>query len=239
MTSPIDPALLAVTTALYSDGSVVERNPSPYGGSWAWCGVDAEGHRIIEQSGFLAPTAKMPLVTNNHTEFVAALSALAAMPDGWTGKLYTDSQVTLFRINTIRHSATARPQNLPEAWVVRAAAVLNRLGHVALYLVAGHPSAADLDAGITPDGVAVSPHNVWCDEACRSRNRQARLGIQQTGRIVVASTDDLATPAKLAAAPASQPITDPLPDLCPVCGVVQCDCPMRRKPYDGTDTRTQ
>ena len=234
--TPRDPALLAQVVALYSDGSVVARNPSPYGGSWAWCGVDQGGTRIIEQSGFLAPSVRMNRVTNNHTEFVAALSALAAMPDKWTGYLYTDSQVTMQRITAIRESAAAQPANLPDAWVKRAAAVLNRLGPVHLYLVAGHPNAEALATGWTPNGVRVSPHNVGCDQECARRNRAALRGVAHTDRLVVASADELVTPAKLAPVPyvpraADFGITDPLPDLCPVCGVVQCDCPIRRKPF--------
>jgi ribonuclease HI len=232
----IDPALLSRVTALYSDGSVVKSNPSPIGGSWAWCAVDADNQRIIEQSGFLAPSARMNRITNNHTEFVAALAALAAMPDGWSGDLVVDSQVTMHRITTIRHSAAAPIPNLPDAWVKRAAAVLNRLGTVALFVCAGHPSATDLAAGITPNGIRVSPHNVWCDKECTRRNTEALCGLDATGHLVVADAYDLITPAKLADVPyvpraADFGITDPLPDLCPYCGVVQCDCPMRRKPF--------
>lgn len=38
--------------AVYADGGVILKNPSAIGGTWAFCGVDAEGNRVIEGSGF-------------------------------------------------------------------------------------------------------------------------------------------------------------------------------------------
>ncbi|HRH46677.1 MAG TPA: hypothetical protein PKY82_33845, partial [Pyrinomonadaceae bacterium] len=65
--------------ALYCDGGVISMNPSPIGGTWAWCGVNAKGERVIEQSGaFPAPESRP--VSNNHTEQIAITKALEAMP---------------------------------------------------------------------------------------------------------------------------------------------------------------
>lgn len=147
--------------ALYADGGLIGRNPSPIGGTWAWCGVTAGGVRIIERSGSIPAPGGRP-ITNNHTEFIAATLALEAMPDGWSGKLYSDSQITLGRLFwrwAIR--------NLPKNVYVRGIAALERLGNVEPVLLQGHPTKADLLHGIgAKRGLPVSEHNVWCDQAC-------------------------------------------------------------------------
>lgn len=56
--------------ALYCDGGVIGRNPSKFGGTWAWCAVDETGARVIERSDRI-DCRPFQLITNNHTEQIA------------------------------------------------------------------------------------------------------------------------------------------------------------------------
>lgn len=153
--------------SLYCDGGVVKKNPSPFAGTWAWCGVNASGERIIEQGG-LVPVKAGQFITNNHTEQMAIVRALEAMPDGWSGTVYSDSQIALGRV-----FCGWRTINLPRNVINRTAAALARMGKIEHVLLQGHPTKADLKRGIgAKRGFPVSIHNVWCDEEC---GRQARL----------------------------------------------------------------
>ena len=83
---------------LYVDGGVIQSNPSRLGGAWAWCLVDRD--RIVRRdSGIIEPgDMGVALVTNNQTELLAAVRGLEAMSSDWAGTLYTDSKVTLARL---------------------------------------------------------------------------------------------------------------------------------------------
>jgi ribonuclease HI len=172
------PSLSEVRT-LYSDGGVVEVNPSPIAGTWAWCATNAMGWRIIEDSGFILATDG--LISNNQMEWVAAMQALEAMPDGWSGTLTTDSKNVLDRLAYLtRHlglpaSQVIVPRNLPWQWYRRMVTSLLRLGEVHFRHVKGHPTAADLKRGFTQDGRPVSDQQVWCDAECNRQVTRARL----------------------------------------------------------------
>ena len=163
--------MLEQIIAIYTDGGVIGRNPSAVGGSWAWCAVDAEGNRIIERGGVVeAPPGRV--ITNNHTEYFAATLALEAMPEGWSGTLYSDSQITIGRLLW-----GWRCENLPVKAVERSRAALARLGRVEAVLLQGHPTKADLACGMGKKrNLPVSTHNVWADAEC---NRQAKAYIQR------------------------------------------------------------
>jgi hypothetical protein len=49
------PKLVSDIHTVYADGGVVNINPSPIGGTWAFCHVDANGGRIREESGRIEP----------------------------------------------------------------------------------------------------------------------------------------------------------------------------------------
>jgi hypothetical protein len=153
--------------AVYADGGVILQNPSPHGGTWAWCWTDAplplEGTITRQDSGLLVPAADGELVTNNQTEFFAVMAALRSLPDGWSGMVYTDSQVTLRRV---RDPEGARMEGIPPGWVACLKRHRGRLGELHLVLLDGHPTRAHLDAGTGKRGGPVSPHNVHCDKAC-------------------------------------------------------------------------
>lgn len=157
----------SLIVALYADGGVIRKNPSDIGGTWAWCGVDAAGNRVIERSGaFPAPDSRP--VSNNHTEQIAITLALEAMPDGWSGSVYSDSQIALGRV-----FKNWRETNLPANISQRSAKAVKRLGKIQTVLLQGHPTKGDLELGIGKKrNLPVSIHNVWCDKACSAAAKE-------------------------------------------------------------------
>jgi len=144
---------------LYADGGVVNRNPSDFGGTWAFVATDENDELLFSKSGFYqAPIGK---TTNNHTELVAVLEALESMPDGWNGTLVSDSEITLGRV-----SKGWALKNVPSELVVRLRNVLQRLGKIKVKHVDGHPSKAQLASGIGKRGNPVSKWNVEADRLC-------------------------------------------------------------------------
>jgi ribonuclease HI len=152
--------------ACYSDGGVIATNPSPIGGSWAWCHIGA-GDVVVAQASGILPAAPGAPVSNNVAELTAALRALAALPPGWAGPFYSDSQVTIGRIFW-----GWAWRGLPASWIGRKDAILARLGPITPVLLQGHPTQADLARGIgAKRGYPVSRHNVMCDRLCTEAGR--------------------------------------------------------------------
>lgn len=152
--------------ALYADGGLIGRNPSDIGGTWAWCGVDRNYNRVIE-SGGVVPANGQP-ITNNHMEQIAITLALEAMPDGWEGAVYSDSNVALGRV-----FRGWKQKNLPANVAKRSAAAVARLGEINVVLLQGHPTRKDLANGIGEKRhLPVSIHNVWADRRCREEARK-------------------------------------------------------------------
>jgi ribonuclease HI len=161
--------------ALYVDGGCILKNPSTIGGTWAWCGVDEQGNRVIERGGVVPATEARP-ITNNHMEQIAITLALEAMPDGWSGKVYSDSQIALGRV-----FKCWRIRNLPANVAKRSATAVARLGRIEIVLLQGHPTKADIARGIgAKRGLPVSIHNVWCDCEC---GRQAKAFLEKLERV--------------------------------------------------------
>lgn len=158
--------------ALYADGGVIGSNPSSIGGTWAWCLVDAAGQRICEYSGVIrACDAGVPAVTNNLTELLALVNGLDALPSGWQGTVYSDSWVSLQRV-----FLAAKLNNVPP-WLIDRLQALQKsrkLAEMSYVLLDGHPTKAQLAAGVGKRGHPVSIHNVFCDAECQRRARQYR-----------------------------------------------------------------
>lgn len=156
--------------AVYCDGGVIRKNPSSIGGTWAWCAVDAEGSRVASDSGVVIPKPGRT-VSNNHTEQIALVKAMEALPEGWSGRFYSDSQVALGRV--FLNWAT---NNLPGNIIARTNAALLRLGKCDWRLLQGHPTKAELESGWGKKrDLPVSIHNVWCDQEC---TRQAKAYLE-------------------------------------------------------------
>jgi ribonuclease HI len=166
--------------AVVCDGGVVRQNPSPIGGTWAFCQVDDTDTRVVESSGVVTPESAnavlgfpwpYELFTNNQMEYYAVLRALDSLPDHWSGYVYTDSQVTIGRVFKGWGRVAGILFNVPEQWDRQMQAQLGRLGALTPVLLDGHPTKAQLAAGIGKRGHQTSLHNVWCDQACTEQAR--------------------------------------------------------------------
>lgn len=155
---------------LYTDGGVIGANPSPIGGTWAYCLVDAIGERIRCDSGVITPAeAQLPAITNNLTELLAIVNGREALPYAWTGTIHSDSWVSLQRV-----FLAAKLKNVPP-WLVERLQRLQRDGWFSgcfWQLLDGHPTKAQLAASVGKRGAPVSIHNVWADAECQRRARE-------------------------------------------------------------------
>lgn len=157
-----------MTLDLYADGGVIGPNPSAMGGTWAFILVCRETQKAqVGESGVILPTnIGVDQVTNNHSEYFALLKGLESLPDGWSGHVYSDSNVSLGRL--FKGWAT---NNLPDAIVERGKAAISRLGDIEWTLLDGHPTKKQLKEGTGKRGNPVSKWNVLCDKEC---NRLAK-----------------------------------------------------------------
>lgn len=151
-------------TSIYADGGVIRINPSPIGGTWAFCHVDEAGARIRTASGVVIPRSTCPLITNNLTEMIALVKGLEALPEGWAGVVCSDSQITLGRL-----FEGWKMSGIPPVLIRQGADAMARLDwtHCSYVLLDGHPTKAQLVAGIGKRGGPVSEHNVFCDRQCQ------------------------------------------------------------------------
>lgn len=161
---------------LWTDGGVILVNPSTIGGTWAFRLVaatyitDVAGGVLhsdgveMERSGLVLPAdLGMIAVSNNITELLAVIEGLEAMPPGWSGTIYTDSQVTIRRV---MQTTAKPPEGLTAAILERLDAARARVGPFNMSLVGGHPTKKEVLAGVRKDGKPVSIHNVWADKEC-------------------------------------------------------------------------
>lgn len=155
--------------ALYCDGGLVGNNPSPVGGVYAWCGVDKDDQRVIGGRGFV-PAPEGRTVTNNHTEQIAIIIALEAMPEDWRGKLYSDSKIALGRV-----FENWRKIGLPRNIIERTDRIRDKINRVHPIHLDGHPTLKQLREGIGKRGNPVSKHNVWCDSVCTELARTIKI----------------------------------------------------------------
>lgn len=151
----------------YADGGVIGASRSNLGGSWAWCHVNAAGQRIRQEAGLLIPKGRVTTITNNYSEYVAMVRCMEALPKGWIGNLFTDSNITIGRL-----ASGWATNGLPDLLVRRGQRALARLGGVNFHLLDGHPTREQLATGTGKRGHAVSEHNVWCDAECVRRMQQ-------------------------------------------------------------------
>lgn len=160
---------LAYPFHLYTDGGVIQKNPSTLGGTWAYTLLDSASRVIYEHSGVITPEmVEMPVVTNNLTELLAVVYGLelviAEHPQALDGlTVYSDSRITLLRV-----FEAGRLNGVP-AWLKRRLQTLQSTGQLArvrYVQLDGHPTKAQLEAGIGKRGNPVSVHNVRCDRLC-------------------------------------------------------------------------
>lgn len=153
---------------LFTDGGCIGANPSAKGGTWAWCLVE-DGKLTRSASGLLLPAdAELTKIGNNLTELFAAVLGLEAMGEDFRGIWHTDSRVTIYRL--FRH---AKLKGVP-AWLTKRVHALRSRLRCEAKLLGGHPTKAELKAGVRRDGAPVSEWNVWCDKACCARAEEWR-----------------------------------------------------------------
>ena len=192
--------------SVYCDGGLLGSQEKDWGcrlgGTWAWVavtdpqtrdllieedchdpqrvvelgGIDAFSEVVDHESGVvLSPETRG--VTNNHTEQIAIVRAIEALPHGWTGTIYTDSRTALLRVQSdyqiynLRYDRKATSEKgLPKNISSRSKAAVRRLGRVVFVLLQGHPDSDELQSGWgRKRDLPVSKWNVWCDDEC---NRQ-------------------------------------------------------------------
>lgn len=141
---------------VYTDGGIIGvngRGGSKRGGTWAWCGLDYDGNRVMEKSGVLLPDPRYPElkdgITNNHTEFFAFCNALRYLPDDWGGVIYTDSETCITRFKNRKKRKAMR--NTPKVWQEWFWKRLERMPYIVVKHVKGHSGIAG---------------NEWCDSEC-------------------------------------------------------------------------
>lgn len=156
-----------MTLTLYTDGGVIQRNPSPIAGTWAFVLV-AENGSIEKNSGVILPSEwGLTEITNNQTEMYAMLMGLCAVSESEEGVVVCpDSMVTLGRC-----FLGYRWKNIPPAMheiYQRERKRLDRYWSTyKTILLAGHPTRAQLATGFGKHGYPVSEYNVMCDQMCR------------------------------------------------------------------------
>jgi ribonuclease HI len=171
--------------SLYADGGVIKKNPSRIGGTWAWCLVNEANERVKEASGHVTPAqlsqhelTNFEVVTNNVTELLAVILGMEALEAGWGGIIYTDSMVTLRRIN----KKAVKPPGMagvPTFLVRRLAASQCRLGDYTTILLGGHPTRKELADGKRRDGLPCSPHNCYCDRLCGATGKKFLASLEE------------------------------------------------------------
>lgn len=154
-------------TKIYVDGGIVGRNPSSFGGTWAFVATDENDEEVFSKSGFHKTEDRD--TTNNHTELIAAIHAMEAMSEGWEGSLVSDSQITLGRI-----FLGWKMKNIPEEYVLRLQLAKNRLGKLKGVHVSGHPTKLELEEGKTKNGTLVSRWNKKCDDLCKMESDKVK-----------------------------------------------------------------
>lgn len=92
-----------IVVDLYADGGVIDKNPSPIVGTWAWVLADSRDKLRAQGSGIIIPSEislDAVTVTNNQTELLSILQGLGMVNyKGWKLRyIYSDSQVTLGRV---------------------------------------------------------------------------------------------------------------------------------------------
>lgn len=160
--------------SLYADGGVVGRNPSPFGGTWAWCLVE-DDQLVCEDSGLILPQDGYGhKLTNNVSELFALCSALEAMSEGWRGVVHSDSEVTIGRV-FLGWALRGVPPRLVEQLRRVQLRLQFDLRGLRWVLLQGHPTRADLEKGVgVKRGLPVSKWNVYVDKLCQEQARRVQ-----------------------------------------------------------------
>lgn len=146
---------------IYTDGGLTGRNPAR-GGMYAW--VYVEGDTVIaSESGMVMPSHfGREFITNNQTELTAIYRALRALPDGWQGQLWSDSECAVHWVD----GPPGMPWgNVPKDIRRKVIDQLNRIrksgGSIEFRHLNGHMDKSEFHK-----------YNVMCDRMCNEERRK-------------------------------------------------------------------
>lgn len=147
---------------IFCDGGVIAKNPSIHGGTWCFAWASSRTSKVVyHESGIITPEElELKTITNNVTELYAAMKALESVGKGWKGTLFTDSMVTIHRLND------SKAFNGIPNWIRIKILELRRFKKWKTIHVKGHPTQKHLESGMHPSGRPVHKVNVFCDEQC-------------------------------------------------------------------------
>lgn len=165
---------------LFTDAGVALKNPSTIGGMWAYRLLQ-DGLVVAQASGFIEAKHFPGAVTNNQTEMLALVRGLEALPPDWVGTIYSDSQITLGRA-FLGWKWDNIPTWLYNRFGQQRARLENWWPTIQYVLLDGHPTRAQLKAGIGKRGHPVDVNNKWCDEAC-TQAAQDYLNAEEADRM--------------------------------------------------------
>lgn len=174
---------------VYADAGLLSPNPSPIGGTFAYCYTDTDDEFMAGYAGVILTTSiranrnpkevpqYLTVDENNRgriaqwdkshmspdqAELMALIWAIGALRPGWSGKVYSDNQSALERLFG-KYEWNGIPKHNREYGEKCVA----RLGKVEPILLNGHPSRKDLISGLRTNKNGItrpcSVHNKWCD----------------------------------------------------------------------------
>lgn len=151
---------------LYTDGGVIKSNPSPFGGTWAYCLVGYRGNHLYEDCDYILAN-KLPSkrITNNQMELLAVIRGLQTIQRDMVIHICSDSEITLGRV-----FKNYSMENIPDWMIEQLDDEKKRLHNFKKFkytLLSGHPTKAQLETGIGRRGHPVSYWNKHVDELCR------------------------------------------------------------------------
>jgi|SRR5882672_3854897 len=169
---------------VFADGGCITPNPSSVGVSFAWVATNGE-FPIAWSSGIIRTDVECERFnhmedyphshfvlngreahTNNVSEYFALLAAVASLPKDFSGKIYSDSSVTLGRFfSGWKHS------NIPVSWEKLMRSYTAKLSGVTPVLLGGHPYDSDFYRGYGDRKLPVHIMNVLCDALCGRASR--------------------------------------------------------------------
>lgn len=176
------------STWLFADGGVISGNPSDAGGTAAWAlhYIGPFGVIHYRWGAYLIAPMHGP-VSNNYTEMEAVLLGLDFLSRDTVRRvdfIVSDSLTTLRRIfETVPWSSStdqrATDSQRTRLQLCRDLSLITR--QTRGILLSGHPSPAQLAAGVGKNGYPVHPANAWCDTACTAIARVVALVAQDLG----------------------------------------------------------
>lgn len=167
---------------LFTDGGVILKNPSPYGGSAAYI-IVKNAEEVERKSWYLEPRAKSGVLTNNDAELDAAIEGILRISEitKESFNLATDSIVTVTRLAKEGYGSGFIPESLDKKAKARFAEArqILRERYTSIYLVGGHPTRKELLLEENRKGFPVSKFNVECDSMCRKINEEVKERVRR------------------------------------------------------------